>query len=157
MRSLPVILLVVPALFAGCSKTPSSSAAAGPTLTVYKSPTCGCCAKWMDHANAGGLATELKSEPDMVSVQKRLGVPEGLYACHVATAGDYLIVGHVPAEDVRRLLAEKPRARGLAVRGMPLGSPGMEHGDHHQPYDTLLFQADGSSVVYARHGEGHAQ
>ncbi|HEX9794052.1 MAG TPA: DUF411 domain-containing protein, partial [Planctomycetota bacterium] len=78
-------------------------------------------------------------------------VPEGLYSCHVATAGDYLIVGHVPAEDVQRLLREKPKAKGLAVRGMPIGSPGMEHGDHQQAYDTLMFQADGQTSVFARH------
>lgn len=136
-------------LLAACSKAPP---AGPPPLTVYKSPTCGCCAKWMDHVNAGGLTTELKSEQDMAAAQNRLGVPAPLQACHVATAGEYLIVGHVPAEDIRRLLAEKPKARGLAVRGMPIGSPGMEHGDHHQPYDTLLFQADGQTSVFARHG-----
>lgn len=154
MRLTFVTPFIALALVAACSKSPSGGApAAMTTLTVYKSPACGCCSKWMDHVNAHGLATELKSEQDMVAVQKRLGVPEGLNACHVATAGDYLIVGHVPAEDVQRLFKEKPAAKGLAVRGMPLGSPGMEHGDHHQSYDTLLFQADGSSTVYAQHGE----
>jgi hypothetical protein len=107
----------------------------------------------MDHVNASGLTTQLVSEPDIGAVQKRLGVPAELQSCHVAEVGGYLIVGHVPAEDIRRLLAEKPKARGLAVRGMPAGSPGMEHGDHHQPYDTLLFQADGQARVFARHGE----
>lgn len=139
-------------LLSACSKAPSGTAL--PSLTVFKSPTCGCCTKWMDHVNAGGLTTELKSEQDMAAVQNRLGVPAALQACHVATAGEYLIVGHVPAEDIRRLLAEKPKARGLAVRGMPIGSPGMEHGDHHQPYDTLLFQADGQTSVFARHEDG---
>lgn len=154
MRILTVLVLVLPALLAGCSKAPSTEtpAAQRPLLTVYKSPTCGCCAKWMDHVNANGLATELRSEQDITGVQKRLGVPEGLYSCHVAKAGDYLIVGHVPAEDVQRLLKEKPKARGLAVRGMPIGSPGMEHGDHTQAYDTLLFQADGRTTVFAQHG-----
>jgi hypothetical protein len=144
------IFLAVLALLAGCSKAPSSAGAQ--QLTVYKSPTCGCCAKWMEHVNANGLATELKSEQDMTTVQKNLGVPDGLHACHVATAGGYLIVGHVPAEDIQRLLREKPKALGLAVRGMPAGSPGMEHGGHREPFDTLLFQADGQSSVFAQHG-----
>jgi len=153
MRFLSVLVVVLPALLAGCSKSPSTEAPAAehPLLTVYKSPTCGCCTKWMDHVSAQGLATELKSEQDMTAVQKRLGVPEGLQSCHVAVAGEYLIVGHVPADDIKRLLSEKPRARGLSVRGMPMGSPGMEHGDHQQAYDTLLFQADGQSSVFARH------
>ncbi len=149
MRFLTILVLALPVLLAGCSKAPSAAPA---SLTVHKSPTCGCCAKWMDHINAGGIATEVVSEQDIGAVQKRLGVPEELQACHVAVVGDYLIVGHVPAEDVRRLLAEKPKARGLSVRGMPVGSPGMEHGDHRQPYETMLFQADGQASVFARHG-----
>lgn len=149
MRFLIVLVLALPALLAACSGGPS----AAPTLlTVYKSPTCGCCTKWMDHVNAGGLATEMKSEQDMAAVQNRLGVPSELQSCHVAVVGDYLIVGHVPAEDIKRLLAEKPKARGLSVPGMPVGSPGMEHGDHKQAYDTMLFQADGQTSVFARHG-----
>lgn len=150
MRFLTVLVLALSALLAACSKAPPPAPA---SLTVYKSATCGCCAKWMDHVNASGLATELVSEPDMGAVQKRLGVPAELQSCHVAEVGGYLIVGHVPAEDIQRLLAEKPKARGLSVRGMPAGSPGMEHGDHRQPYDTLLFQADGQTSVFARHGE----
>lgn len=150
MRFLTVLVLALPALLGGCSKAPSPA----PTLlTVYKSPTCGCCTKWMDHVKASGLTSQLVSEPDMGAVQKRLGVPAELQSCHVAEVGGYLIVGHVPAEDIQRLLAEKPKARGLSVRGMPVGSPGMEHGDHRQPYDTLLFQADGQTSVFARHGE----
>lgn len=154
MRFLSVLVFVLPVLLTGCSKSPSTEvpAAERPRLTVYKSPTCGCCEKWMGHVNAQGLATELKSEQDMAGVQEHLGVPEGLQSCHVAVAGEYLIVGHVPAEDIKRLLAEKPKARGLSVPAMPMGSPGMEHGDHMQPYDTLLFQADGQSSVFARHG-----
>lgn len=151
MRFLTVLVLAVPVLLAGCSKAPS--AAPPLLLTVHKSPTCGCCAKWMDHVNAGGLATEVVSEQDMSTVQKRLGVPAELQSCHVAVVGDYVIVGHVPADDIKRLLAEKPKARGLSVGGMPMGSPGMEHGDHRQPYETMLFQADGQASVFARHGE----
>jgi len=152
MRSSAVVAIALSALLAGCSKAPSAPAAAA-VLTVYKSPTCGCCAKWTDHVNAGGLETEVVAEQDIAAVQKRLGVPAGLQSCHVAVAGDYLIVGHVPADDIKRLLAEKPAARGLAVPGMPVGSPGMEHGDHRQAYDTMLFQADGRAAVFARHGQ----
>lgn len=150
MRFLTVVAIAVSALLAGCSEAPGPAAPA--VLTVYKSPTCGCCTKWMEHVNAGGLATQAVSEQDIGAVQKRLGVPAELQSCHVAVVGDYLIVGHVPADDIKRLLAEKPKARGLSVRGMPMGSPGMEHGDHRQPYDTMLFQADGQSSVYASHG-----
>lgn len=146
MRLVPTLMI---SLLIACSQAPPP--AGPPPLTVYKSPTCGCCTKWMDHANASGLATQVVSEQDMGAVQKRLGVPAELQSCHVAVVADYLIVGHVPAEDIKRLLAEKPMARGLSVRGMPMGSPGMEHGDHQQPYDVLLFQSDGKTSVFAHH------
>lgn len=149
MRLLIVTTVLLSLLAAGCSKTPSSTL---PDLTVYKSPTCGCCTKWTEHVNGSGLSSKVELEQNIAAVQKRLGVPEALQSCHVAVAGEYLIVGHVPAEDIKRLLAEKPKAKGLSVPGMPVGSPGMEHGDHHPPYDTLLFQSDGQSSVFARHG-----
>lgn len=157
MRTFIVPILALAALMVGCSEPPAPagtapSQAGRPVLVVHKSPTCGCCTKWMDHVNASGLATEVVSEQDMNAVQERLGVPPELRSCHVAKAGNYLIVGHVPAADIQRLLAEKPAARGLSVRGMPLGSPGMEHGEHRQPYDTVLFQANGESAVFAHHG-----
>ena len=146
MRLVPILMI---SLLIACSQAPPP--AGPPPLTVYKSPTCGCCTKWMDHVNANGLATQVVSEQEMGAVQKRFGVPAELQSCHVAVVGDYLIVGHVPAEDIKRLLAEKPMARGLSVRGMPMGSPGMEHGDHQQPYDVLLFQSDGKTSVFAHH------
>lgn len=149
MRLAAILALLLPALLGACSP---SAPPRHPQLTVYKSPTCGCCTKWVDHLNAQGLSTQVEPADDIAAVQQRLGVPTPLSACHVATVGDYLIVGHVPAEDIRRLLAERPHARGLAVPGMPPGSPGMEQGDAHPPYETLLFQADGQSRVFARHG-----
>lgn len=143
-------LAVAASLLAGAAVARSVSAPA-PLLTVYKSETCGCCVKWVDHVNANGLATRVVRENDLIAVEKRLGVPAKLYSCHVTQVGDYLIVGHVPAQDIKRLLAEKPRARGLAVAGMPLNSPGMDMPGNHQPYETLLFHADGRTTVFARH------
>lgn len=153
MRVLAVLVVVaLPALMAACGKTPPPASAAPTAMTVHKSPSCGCCTKWMDHVTGQGLATEVQSAPDVLAVQKRLGVPEGLYSCHVAEVGGYLIVGHVPADDIKRLLKDKPAARGIAVPGMPVGSPGMEHDGHVQAYDTVLFQADGTTSLFARHG-----
>ena len=131
-----------------------------PLLTVYKSPTCGCCSKWVDHMQASGFRVEAVDRTDMHVVKDSLGVPSDLASCHtgVVESADglarYVVEGHVPAEQVRRLLAERPNARGLTVPGMPIGSPGMEMGDRRDPYDVLIVDADGEAVVY-EHIEGN--
>jgi hypothetical protein len=122
------------------------------TVVVYKRTTCNCCAEWVSHLRQAGFRVEVRNESDPSARQDALGVPKPLRACHTAVVGGYLVEGHVPASDVRLLLFEKPQARGIAVPGMPIGSPGMEQGDRRDPYVTLLFQPDGQSTVFAQHG-----
>jgi hypothetical protein len=121
-----------------------------PTVTVYKSPTCGCCTLWEDHLRASGFEVESVPRTDMGAVKDSLGVPSHLSSCHTAVVGDYVVEGHVPAEHVARMLEEAPAARGLAVPGMPIGSPGMEMGDRRDPYDVIVFDAAGDGAVFAR-------
>jgi len=125
----------------------SAQAPATDTVTVYKDPDCGCCGAWVKHLQANGFRTKVHEVRDMSPHKKKLGVPEQLASCHTAVAGGYTIEGHVPAADIKRLLAERPRAKGLAVPGMPQGSPGMETGKF-DPYDVLLFDTQGKTTVY---------
>jgi hypothetical protein len=122
-------------------------------MTVYKSPTCGCCHKWVDYVNANGFdakVIDIADQARLDEVKTTSGVPQGLRSCHLALVGAYLVEGHVPTDLINRMLREKPQARGLAVPGMVTGSPGMEApGVPARPYDVLLFQRDGSSRVYA--------
>ena len=124
--------------------------AAAAEVTVYKSPYCGCCGAWVDHMKAGGHTVKTIEMEDLTGIKKMTGVGDHLQSCHTAVVDGYVIEGHVPAADVARLLTEKPKARGLAVPGMPVGSPGME-GPNPEAYDVLLFQADGTAAVYGRH------
>lgn len=119
-------------------------------FNVYKSPWCGCCAKWMDHMRANGHTPVTKNMEDLDPLKKMAGVPENLQSCHTAIIDGYVIEGHVPAKDVARLLAERPKAKGLTAPGMPNGAPGME-GDSKDHYDVLLFKSDGSTSVYSRY------
>ena len=121
-----------------------------PTVTVYKSPTCGCCSKWADHLRENGFTVETVDVQDLSAVKRRYGIPPALQSCHTAVVEGYVVEGHVPAADVRRLLAERPDAAGLTVPGMPIGSPGMEQGDTAEPYDVLLVH-DGETAVFASH------
>ncbi len=125
-----------------------------PLIEVHRSPTCGCCLKWVEHLRDSGFRVAVHDSDDMQAVKQRLGVPENQRSCHTAQVGGYFVEGHVPAADIRRLLKEKPKARGLAVPGMPLGSPGMEVPDGtKQPYAVELVSRDGSTTTYSRHGE----
>lgn len=127
-----------------------ASAAHAAQLTVHKSPYCGCCAKWIEHVEKHGFAVKVVETEDMAAVKKRLGVPDQLASCHTTEAGGYFIEGHVPAADIKKLLAQKPNAAGIAVPGMPAGSPGMEAAGS-QPYSTLLVSKAGKPSVFARH------
>ncbi len=121
------------------------------TIIVYKSRTCGCCADWVDYLKASGFATVVHDEEEMDLVKDSLGVPRPLRSCHTAQVEKYLIEGHVPAEDIRRLLKEHPALAGLAVPGMPASAPGMaQPGAPHQPYEVLAFRRDGSTEIYTR-------
>jgi len=121
-------------------------------ITVYKDPSCGCCTKWVDHLRANGFAPEVHDRSDMEALKDSLGVPATLRSCHTAVVGAYVIEGHVPAADVKRLIATKPaKTLGVAVPGMPAGSPGMEIGGRVDRYDVVAFAAGGSTRVFARH------
>ena len=110
-----------------CGRPRQSSNAAGPTVIVSKDPNCGCCGAWAEHLRASGFAVDLRDVTDLAPVKARLGVPSDLAACHTAEVGGYVIEGHVPASAIRRLLTREDRpGKGLAVPGMPAGSPGME-------------------------------
>lgn len=129
----------------------TEAAAAGlPLVTVYKSPTCGCCSAWVEHLRASGFPVEAVDVPSTDAVHEAYGIPPALRSCHTGVVEGYVVEGHVPAEDVKRLLAERPEAGGLAVPGMPVGSPGMEQGDVREPYEVLLVD-DGRTSVFARH------
>lgn len=131
----------------------ASGAAYAQTAThveVFKSPYCGCCKEWVEHMRKAGFDVTTQNVTDVPAARKATGMPEKFGSCHTAKVGGYAIEGHVPAADVQRLLKEKPKAIGLAVPGMPQGSPGMET-NHPQPYDTILVMPDGSYKVFAKH------
>lgn len=118
-----------------------------PTITVYKDPSCGCCKNWIEHLIKHGYHVDAKDSPDMAQIKSTLGVPGGLKSCHTAVVDGYLIEGHVPAADIDRLLATKPKVKGLAVPGMPMGSPGME-GPTKQHYQVLAFDKAGKVKIF---------
>ena len=121
-----------------------------PAVTVYKSPSCGCCGKWVEHMKASGFAVTTIDTENVAAHKARLGVPAAMGSCHTAEVGGYLVEGHVPADDVKRLLAEKPRARGLVSPGMPASAPGMDDA-RKIPYEILLVGNDGRAATYVRH------
>ncbi len=149
MPSVRPFLLTV-ALAASIVGTSHSGPAYAAEITVYKSPWCGCCSKWADHLQAKGHTVTTKNMENLDAIKKLAGVPEGLQSCHTAMVDGYVLEGHVPAKDFERLLAERPKAKGLAVPGMPVGSPGMEGGAPER-FDVMLFGTDGSTSVYARY------
>jgi hypothetical protein len=126
-------------------------AQSAPAVAVFKSPTCGCCAKWVEHLRANGFAPTATNVDDMNAVKAKHNVPQALQSCHTALVGGYVIEGHVPAADIKRLLKEKPAIVGLAVPGMPAGSPGME-GPPPRKYDVVSFDKQGNTSVYSTHG-----
>ncbi len=126
-----------------------SAKSAPPTMTVYKSPTCGCCKEWVAHMRKAGFTLLVHDLDDVTEMKHTAGVPDKLASCHTALFGKYVIEGHVPADLVTKMLAEKPAFLGLAVPGMVAGSPGMETGQK-QPYDVVSFTRDGKSSVYAK-------
>ncbi|MFK8036053.1 MAG: DUF411 domain-containing protein [Hyphomicrobiales bacterium] len=124
-----------------------------PTLKIVKSPTCGCCGAWADKMQQAGFAIEITNvdQDVLYDTKDRLGITPNLAGCHTAVIGEYFVEGHVPAEDIRRLLTEAPKALGITVPGMPMGSPGMEMGDARDDFDVLLVLNDGSTQVFASH------
>ena len=129
---------------------PISAWAAGndSLITVWKTPNCGCCKEWVTHLKRSGFEVATNDVKDTAPIRQKLGLPTKFGSCHTAQLGGYVLEGHVPAQEIKRLLREKPEAVGLAVPGMPVGSPGMEVGNTQDAYDVLLVLADGSSRVY---------
>ena len=139
----------------GLTTFPSSGFAFPDALIVNRTETCGCCGAWVDRMNSAGLRTEVNyvDEEALGLIKTQLGVYAKLASCHTATIGSYFIEGHVPAEDIYKLLTEKPNAIGLSVPGMPIGSPGMEMGNNKEPFDTLLVFKNGKTQVFNSHAQ----
>lgn len=138
------------------ASTPVPRAARGalPLVVVHKSPTCGCCHLWVEHMRQAGFTVEVRDTDDLNVVKERVGIPLGKGSCHTAEVGGYFVEGHVPAGDVKRLLAARPDAKGLVLPGMPAGSPGMELPDGRvDPYTVELVGRDGATTPYASHPE----
>lgn len=158
MRRLPILALAaLMATACGAGERPDASGTLAsaslldqdlPTVLVYKTPTCGCCNGWIEHLRAAGFNVDARDVSDIVTVKLDAGVPGHMASCHTAIVDGYVVEGHVPAEQIRRLLAERPEVAGIAVPGMPIGSPGME-GPNAQPYNVLSFGHDGTSGVFA--------
>ena len=141
-------------VLAALAALPFAAAAQAPTrvlVEVWKDPNCGCCKDWVTHLEANGFAVKV-NDTGNEAMRKRLGMPDKFGSCHTALVGGYVVEGHVPAADIRRLLQQKPAAVGLSVPGMPVGSPGMDgkiYGDRRDPYDVLLVMKSGESRVFA--------
>jgi hypothetical protein len=142
------ILLLIPIIISQIFNIQAASAEE--TITVYKSPTCGCCTKWISHLEANGFKVNAIDTKDMYKVKKDAGLHFGLGSCHTGIIDGYTIEGHVPASDIKRLLTERPAVRGLAVPGMPMGSPGME-GPRKDRYSVLTFDDSGKTTVFSTH------
>ena len=152
IKSVIPYLLASLVSFSACAEKPS--AANLPSVTVHKSPSCGCCVKWVEHMRKAGFEVTVNDIDNVHTVKMRVGVPPATCSCHTAEVAGYFLEGHVPASDVKRLLAERPAAKGLAVPGMPMGSPGMEVPDGRtQAYDVELVAKDGTTSRFSRHGE----
>lgn len=148
----PAILLL---LFLSVSVTAADQARTPtPMMTVFKTPTCGCCAKWVDHMRENGFTVHVTDLNDLTTIKNKHNVPARLQSCHTGVVNGYVVEGHVPASDVKRLIKEKPAIVGITAPGMPAGSPGMEvPGITPPPYNVLTFDKAGATKVYATHGK----
>ena len=147
-----VAFVAVMAVIVGVRMTASQKTAGGPLVEVFKTPTCGCCSKWVEHLRTNGFTVRTTDLNDLHQIKSSRGIPAELQSCHTAIVGGYVVEGHVPATDVQRLLKEKPAVVGIAVGGMPVGSPGMEFRDlKPQAYNVMSFDKAGKTAVYAKH------
>lgn len=143
-----LVSIASPNAFASTPAAPQAKALT--RIVVYKSPTCGCCGKWEDHLRASGFAVESKLTEAMNLKRTELGVPQKLQSCHTAVVEGYVVEGHVPAASIKKLLKSKSKVKGIAVPGMPIGSPGME-GPNPEKYEVVSFGADGKTKVFDRY------
>ncbi|MBD9527575.1 DUF411 domain-containing protein [Paracoccus sp. PAR01] len=132
---------------------PAVAQGTGPQMHVLKDPNCGCCSAWIEIVEAAGfrVTTELSAGAALMRFKTEGGIPEEMVSCHTARVGGYLLEGHVPVADIRRLLDERPDAIGLAVPGMPMGSPGMGPESEREAYDVFVIQRDGSTTVFSHY------
>jgi hypothetical protein len=150
MAMRPIFAIFVASLLAA----PAFAAAeVAPPIEVWKSATCRCCGNWVKHLEANGFAVTVHaSDPSTLDrIKRQAGIGEKYASCHTAKIDGYVIEGHVPAPDIKRLVAERPDAVGLTVPGMPVGSPGMEQGSETEPYDVLMLKKDGTAEIFSRH------
>lgn len=122
-----------------------------PEMKVYKSATCGCCAGWIEHLKENGFEVVFENVSNLNQYKQKAGLPRGLGSCHTGFIDGYAVEGHVPAGDIKKLLQERPNVRGIAVPGMPMGSPGMDFGPQKESYETLSYTRDGAVEVFAKH------
>jgi hypothetical protein len=144
-----VTLVAAAGAFAGVA----ARATAQPAVEVFKNPSCGCCEAWGEHLRRAGFQVKITVVEDTAPIRRRHGIPDSLGSCHTGVLAGYALEGHVPADAIRRLLADRPVAAGLAVPGMPMGSPGMEAGGRKDPFDVLLVDQSGRSRVYASYNK----
>jgi hypothetical protein len=149
--SLTLSRLLAPLALGLAVSTALPALAAGEEVTMFKDPYCGCCGKWADHMRANGFQVKEIATREMGAVKRQAGVPQALGSCHTARVGGYIVEGHVPAADVKRMLAEKPAIAGLSAPGMPMGSPGMEGPYPADRYDVVSFDKAGNTTVFASH------
>ena len=146
MKSRTIFRILAPLALLACAESATAA-----TLIVTKSAYCGCCKHWVEHMKKAGFTVQVRDVEDVTPTARKLGVPDNLRSCHTSMIGGYVIEGHVPASDVKRLLATKPKATGIAVPGMVVGSPGMEQGDLKEPYKVVMFDKSGKTRVFASH------
>ncbi len=154
IRQSPLLMALISTLLSPAlmfSATPALAKEPLAEITVWHSPSCGCCTKWINHLEQYGFPVRSHARHDVAMIKHRLSVPDKLASCHTAMVDGYVIEGHVPAEDIERLLKERPFVRGLSVPGMPAGSPGMEMGNRVDPYEVISFDDDGKTEVFSRH------
>lgn len=149
MRRTTLLTIIAGISVLSAFEAPSHRAVAPPSITVYHSPTCGCCKKWISYLQANGFVVKSVEQEDLSDLKAESGVTAALRSCHTAIIQGYVIEGHVPAADIQRLLREKPKVLGLAAPGMPAASPGMDTGK--DPYDVLAFDSKGATTLWARH------
>lgn len=152
------LMLASTALLAACSDKPEASAVDSQLVEVWKTPTCGCCAEWVEHLEDNGFTVKVNDVQNTDAFRAALGMPQQYGSCHSAKVGGYAVEGHVPADDIKKMLAEKPDAVGLSVPAMPMGSPGMEHPDFpdkRAEYNVLLIGKNGDVSSYTKYDAIH--
>lgn len=148
MNRLILALVLVAGTLSAADAAAPRSGVSPLEMTVYRSPTCGCCGKWLEHMKQNGFKVKDVLTEDMDSIKRQQGVPDNLKSCHTAVVGGYRVEGHVPASDVRALLEKKPAVSGISVPGMPVGTPGMEMGGRKDPYAVVQFDKSGEPAVF---------